>query len=93
MTLDSWLVIGQSRHEIYLIFATCPPENYREYLKTGRVVSDEVWLLAKPYGPWIITKATQMQNMVQIFLSLRLVANLAIADELSSEEEDKMDVD
>lgn len=41
LTLDGWLVIGQSRHEIYLRFATCPLEEYREYLKTGRVVSEE----------------------------------------------------
>ena len=86
MTLDSWLVIGQSRHEIYLRFATCPPEEYREYLKTGRVVSEEAWLLSKPYGPWVITRASEMEKYCTDILVFDTCGE---SGELSSSEEDK----
>lgn len=63
------------RHEIYLKFASCD-HKYKEYLETGNTAT-EPFLLAEPFGPWDITDAHKMENIIRIFVSLTIIGNIA----------------
>ncbi|GAM36702.1 hypothetical protein TCE0_018r05999 [Talaromyces pinophilus] len=71
------LLVGQNRHEIYLMFAK-PDEKYQAYLETSEnAKKDQGFLSIQAYGPWWLTKKEDLDELCEILLAIIIRASEA----------------
>lgn len=73
----SRLLLGQNRHEIYLMFAK-PDEKYQAYLNSSENVKrDQGFLSIQACGPWWLTEKEDLDELCEILLAIMLQASEA----------------
>lgn len=77
-------MVSFDRHEAYLNFSSCEPE-YVQYICNGAVVPKS-FLKTQTLGPWKITDASEIAELVHILVALTLKANLVSAEAISNGE-------
>ncbi|CAI7599472.1 unnamed protein product [Penicillium glandicola] len=77
------LLISQDNHEIFLTIASYK-KRYVNYLNNGNISKStkSSFLTMKEYGPWIITRSSDMRDLARIILSLAV----EVTDDLARHE-------
>lgn len=74
----SRLLVGQNRHEVYLMFAK-PDKEYQAYLDSSHnAKKDRGFLSIQACGPWSLTKKEDLDELCEILLAIIIRASEAV---------------